>query len=120
MQEFLFIPYDTSATREVGLIESRYSHEELISSPEKMYMLSLSIRDRLPENLHNAMLLWSFDPNNSHYVQMYLDWSSHCEEMKRSKERFDIRCKTHDRIMLSLMVVTGLAIFSTLVSGVIK
>ncbi len=119
MQEFSFIPYETTIG-EVGVIESRYSREELISSPEKMYSLSMSTRSRLPEDLHNAMLLWSFDPNYAYYVQMYLDWSSHCDRMKECRERFDKRCKLHDRIMLSLMIITGLSLSSILILNAIK
>lgn len=119
MQDFSFIPYEI-ATREVGTIESRYSREELISSPEKMYSLSMSTRSRLPEDLHNAMLLWSFDPNYAHYVQMYLDWSTHCDEMKAYRERFDKRCKMHDRLMFYLTIMTGLTLFLFLVANAFK
>lgn len=85
----------------------REKEEDLMSSPDKMYMLSLINRERLPENLHKAMLLWSFDPNFGPTVQMYLDWSNHCEDMRTARIRFEKRMLIHDRVMFGLMILTG-------------
>lgn len=94
--------------------------EDLISSPEKMYMLSLVSRERLPEELHNAMLLWSFDSNMGPYVQMYLEWSSHCDEMKSSRIRFEKSMLLYDRIMLGSILLTGVILGFVIVVDLLK
>lgn len=67
---------------------SRLSEEQLIGSALEMYSYSLSLHDKLPEKLHEAMLLWSFDPESKDYVKDYLIWVDICEKRKVSKIRF--------------------------------
>lgn len=119
MQDFTFAPYEYSPG-ERNSIGTFPPEEELVSSPEKMYMLSLSTRSKLPERLHNAMLLWSFDSKSAHYVQLYLDWSSHCEEMNAYRERFRRRCEVQDRMMLYITIMTGLTLLVVLVTNAFK
>lgn len=84
------------------------NEDDFISSPEKMYMLSLRTHNRLPDRLHEAMVMWSFDPAQSDYVKMYLDWARHCDEMRASRERFERVMRNHDRILFFAMVASGL------------
>lgn len=97
------------------------SKEKWTQSAEKMYMLSLSTRERLPEELHNAMILWSFDLKSKPYVQMYLDWTKHCEEMEARRKRFERQCLMHDRMIVFTMIFTGsvlaVIIFSNLLNS---
>jgi hypothetical protein len=72
---------------------------EIISSPEKMYLHSLSTRERLPDEFHEAMMLWSFDPSQSMYCQMYLDWVDHCDKMRKGREKFEKNQRIMDRIL---------------------
>lgn len=98
-------------------IYKKIDEDSIISSPEKMYMLSLSTREKLPERLHKAMLLFSFDPNSKLYVQMYLDWSSHCEDMENSRITFERRRKIHDRIILGSIFLCGFFLILVLLMG---
>lgn len=88
--------------------------EDFVSSPEKMYMLSMRIHDRLPDRLHESMLMWSFDPKQSDYVKMYLNWVGHCDEMKASRERTQRMLRNHDRTLFCMMLVSGVALASIL------
>jgi len=84
-----------------------FVEDDLIGSPVKMYMYSMATRRRLPRRLHDAMLLWAFDPGHGPYVQMYLEWSDHCEKMRESRFKHAERMRRIDRLMM----------FSTLVAG---
>lgn len=94
--------------------------DALKSSPERMWDLSLRNKERLPDDLHEAMLLWSFDPAQKLYVQFYLDWAGHCEFMKASREKFERQRKMHDRILFGTMVASGLALAAVLILGHIR
>lgn len=67
---------------------SRLTKEQLMSSAIEMYFYSLSIHDKLPEDLHQAMLLWSFHPEQKNYVKEYLTWVETCEKRKIQKIKF--------------------------------
>lgn len=84
--------------------------DELKQSPEKMYLLSLATKEKLPDGLHDAMMLWSFDKSSKPYVQMYLEWINHCEDMANSRISFERRCKMWDRIILGSMIASGFAL----------
>lgn len=94
--------------------------EDFVSSPEKMYMLSLRIRGRLPDRLHEAMVMWSFDPSQSDYVKMYLDWTRHCDEMRVSRERLERTLRNHDRILFCMMLFSGFVLLSIFLFGFLK
>lgn len=89
--------------------------EEFLASPEKMYMLSLRTRRRLPDRLHEAMVMWSFDPAHADHVRMYLNWIEHCDEMRASRERFERIQRNHDRMLFCMMILSGFALVSLLV-----
>lgn len=50
------------------------------SDPAAMYMYSLRCMERLPNDLHEAMLLAAFDPAHSSMVKHYLEWAISCDE----------------------------------------
>lgn len=83
---------------------------ELISSPEKMYMYALRSRRRLPEELHNAMMMWAYDPACKTYVVMYLDWIKHCEKMDGYKARMRRRELMGDKALAFSMAMCFLAL----------
>lgn len=84
--------------------------KHLIQSPERMYMYSLSTHEKLPEDLHEAMLLWSFDSKQSFFVKSYLEWVEMIERHHKSRMDLERASRTFDRILFSLLIVTGLAI----------
>jgi hypothetical protein len=84
-----------------------FVEEDLIGSPSKMYMYSMATRRRLPRRLHDAMLLWAFDPEHSPCVQMYLEWSDHCEKMNLYMAKHAERMRRIDRLMMFSTFATG-------------
>ena len=68
-----------------------------------MYFLSLSIKDELPQELHNAMLLWSFSPQQADLVKSYLHWVETCKERKQKKNEYLNRKKNQEIFLISCM-----------------
>lgn len=101
-------------------ITRRLTDEQLMASPVDMYLYSLAIRERLPEKLHQAMLMWSFDPNQNEHVQRYLEWVESCEERKVAKERWEKKFARNERIMKVLMIALGALIFAMFITGLLK
>lgn len=100
MQDFtLPFPYQAEPA-----IRRRLTDEQLMASPMDMYLYALSLRDRLPEHLHQAMLMWSFDPKQNQHVQAYLEWVTSCEERKIAKEQWDKKFARNEKILKYLMV----------------
>lgn len=91
--------------------------EQLMRNPEAMWNASLSARTRLPDDLHEAMMLWSFDPKQSHWVQYYADWVDHCDSMRALRENFERQRRIHDWILLGLMIASGVSLFAVLLLG---
>lgn len=132
MQEFNYDRFwvDTSGTRwRPHQIEARspfdgmpynISKEELIKSPLEMYLYALSIKEKLPEDLHNAMLLWSYDQDSSEYVKSYLDWLERCDERKKSREKFEKQMRLHDKVMKFSMALTFVLLLIALFSNAFK
>jgi len=112
MQDFS-IPFVSSAYD--AAIARRLSKEQLLSSPMDMYLYSLAIRDRLPDDLHDAMLVWSFDPKEKEHVQAYISWVASCDERKKAKERWDRKMKMHDMIIKSTMALATVALVTQLI-----
>jgi len=116
MQDFtLPFPYETEPA-----IRRRLTDEQLMASPVDMYLYALALRDRLPEHLHQAMIMWSFDPQQNQHVQAYLEWAKSCEERKIAKERWDKKFARNERIMRLLMILLGAALFILFIQGIIK
>lgn len=89
--------------------------DQLMASPEKMYLKALATRERLPDRFHEAMMLWSFDPSGSVYCKMYLDWVSHCEEMRNHREKLHSRIEFGDKVLRISMTISFSLLVLTLV-----
>lgn len=48
--------------------------EELSKDPYQMLQVALSRREKLPDDLHQAMMVWSFHPQLSYTAKMYVEW----------------------------------------------
>lgn len=53
--------------------------EELAKDPARMLSISMSRRERLPDELHTAMVMWSFHPEKKQICKFYIDWIAACE-----------------------------------------
>ena len=54
--------------------------KEMETNPQAMYLYALRTHRRLPDRLHEAMLLHSFNSEHRQDVRMYMLWVSSCEE----------------------------------------
>lgn len=89
--------------------------------PQELYSISLRIGRKLPDQLHNHMLLWSFDDEHIHVVKDYLEWVEHCERRDEATERTRKRIESiekMDRILnLATMLVGILLVAALVISG---
>ena len=69
------------------IILSNSDIEMMSRDPRAMYLHSLQTNGRLPDSLHEAMLLFSFDPEFGQCVKDYLMWSASCEKINEAMER---------------------------------
>lgn len=79
------------------------------SDPSAMYMYSLRCMERLPDDLHEAMLLAAFDPNHSQLVKHYLEWAASCEERATRTEKLRRHEEFHNKsivVMYCIMLVS--------------
>ena len=93
---------------------TREDVERMRSDPVTMYLHSLRTRSRLPDELHESMLIHSLDPASSENVKSYLEWVSACEEREERMVVFHRREKMIDRIMLC-SVVLGMVGYAILI-----
>ncbi len=56
------------------------------TDPVEMYIHSLRMGSRLPDELHDAMLTHALDPSSSEKVKSYLEWVSTCERRMEREE----------------------------------
>lgn len=63
--------------------------EEIIYDPNKMLMMSMQIQKILPSRLHEAMLLFSFDPNHRETVKFYIEWCATCKSIAEVEEQIN-------------------------------
>jgi hypothetical protein len=92
----------------VRLPVSCLSEEEMgriKSDPVAMYMHSLRTHSRLPEDLHESMLIHSFDPESAYSVRSYLEWVAACEEREARAEAFRRREKMIDRMIIGSLAL---------------
>jgi len=73
--------------------------------PASMYMLSLRKHARLPDELHEAMLLFSFDPDHADCVRSYLEWAKSCDDRADALKRFRRLERLNERLTAGLMLV---------------
>jgi len=89
-----------------------------IFDPEELYLFSLRTGRKLPEELHNHMLLWSFDERGSRVAKDYMEWIEHCRLRDETVERTRRRLRDIERIDRALnvfMLVVALALSMALV-----
>jgi hypothetical protein len=79
--------------------------ERMKSDPISMYLYSLRTQSRLPEELHESMLVHSLDPASSANVRDYLEWVSLCEDRKERMAILRRREAMVDRMILGSMVM---------------
>jgi hypothetical protein len=79
--------------------------ERMKSDPVAMYIHSLRIQSRLPEELHESMLIHSLDPASSENVRSYLEWVSACEEREERMVVFRRRETMIDRLIIGSIVL---------------
>lgn len=122
MQDFFstLCPLNTSPELWEKAFLRSINEEDYVKSPEKMYTLSLRTQKRLPDRLHEAMVMWSFDPAQSAYVKMYIDWVDHCEEMNAARERLERQQINHDRMLFCMMVLSGISLAFLLAFEIFK
>lgn len=84
--------------------------ENVKKDPEKMYILALKTRKELPEELHQAMMLWSFDSNCT-YVKMYLDWIKHCQEIDLIRDKYNKKIEFGEKMVFLSLCMCGATIF---------
>jgi hypothetical protein len=94
-----------------------FDEDEIKSSPSDLYLHSLRIKQRLPQELHDAMMLWSFHPDGKEYARMYLEWVERCDLWEESRVRFERDRKNFDRFHSISMVVCGVAFLIFLLMG---
>lgn len=63
---------------------SEYEVEKMSRNPHAMYLHALKTHKRLPDRLHESMMLFSFDPEFGQCVKDYLMWHASCEERDRA------------------------------------
>lgn len=89
--------------------------------PHELYLFSLRTGRQLPDQLHNHMLLWSFDDTHSGVVKNYLEWVEHCKRRDENTERLRKRMESiekMDRILnLATMLVGILIVAALVISG---
>jgi hypothetical protein len=102
MQDFTLPPFFMMTRDEA--IARRLTDEQFMASPIDMYLYALALRGKLPDHLHQSMIMWSFDPKQNQHVQAYLEWVASCEERKTSKERWEKKFARNEKIMKFLMI----------------
>lgn len=116
MQDFSMpFPFETEPE-----IRRRLTDEQLMASPVDMYLYSLSLRGKLPENLHQAMLMWSFDPKQNEHVQEYLKWIALCDERRTFRERMNKSFERNERIIKTSMLILGIMLSILFIKGLIR
>lgn len=100
--------------REKHFFSSSYL-EKIKNSAKDLYLHSLRIHGRLPEELHNAMMLWCFHPTESNYVKEYLIWADLCDKRQKSRESFEKKIQRNDSIIKVLLFALGFSIICLLI-----
>lgn len=94
--------------------------ERMKRDPVAMYLHSLRTHSRLPQNLHEAMLIHSLDPMMDCHVKSYLEWVDACERREESSRMLRRREAMLDGLILGSMVFGMLGYVSLLVFLVLK
>jgi hypothetical protein len=108
---------------QVRILPVQLTNEEIKRmklDPTLMYLHSLRTNSRLSEELHETMLTYSLDPNNTWIVRNYLEWVSDCEERQNRMVFFYKREAMVDRMIFISMTLGTLVLVFLLWSLVLK
>ena len=94
--------------------------DEMASDPQVMYLHSLRTHKRLPNRLHEAMLLFSFHPDSRLSVQHYLLWVAACEEREAHMKSFRRSERLRDFVLAASMLLVSVALVSILVAEILR
>lgn len=64
--------------------------EMLAQDPYRMCRIAFSRKERLPEDLHRAMIMWSFHPDHSYCVKLYIEFLDFLDLMKPKNSSFSL------------------------------
>lgn len=64
--------------------------EMLAQDPHRMCMIAFSRKERLPEDLHQAMIMWSFHPDFSYCAKIYIEFLDFLDSMKPKNSSFSL------------------------------
>lgn len=121
MQEFSFWRVrDDICLWSPNLPLSESEMDEMVSDPQAMYLHSLRTHKRLPDRLHEAMLLFSFHPNFRREVQLYLLWVADCEEREVHMKAFRRSEILRDFVLAASMFLLGVTLISILVAEFLR
>lgn len=85
MDETIFEYPDTKVRSPLPIPdEGTEEREELSKNPRDMLSISMSRRERLPDDLHRAMILWSFHPDFHLLTKFYFDWVAAVEHKEEN------------------------------------
>lgn len=93
---------------------------EIKDDPNEMYLLSIRIGGRLPDELHRAMLLWSYDPRANGVVKEYLEWVDRCRERDEMNGKFRRRMASIERNERALNLAIMILMFAALVASTLS
>ena len=88
--------------------------------PHDLYLLSLRTGRRLPDQLHEHMLLWSFDDKAAPVVKDYLEWIEHCKRRDEASELTRKRMESIERMDRALNLLGLVAAFALVVALVVS
>jgi hypothetical protein len=91
------------------------------TDPKELFLFSLRTGKKLPDELHNAMILWSFDDKHVEVVKDYFEWAEHCvrrdEAMEQTRKKIESTLKIDETLNLVCFLVILLFFASVFISG---
>lgn len=86
MDESILYPQThVEASVPLPIPEGEPEREKLSKDPRMMLSISMSRRERLPDDLHQSMVMWSFHPEFQLICKLYFQWASLCENELNAK-----------------------------------
>lgn len=82
MTEYVFLKSNI-AVRVPTPIPDGTEREMLAQDPYRMCRIAFLRKERLPEDLHRAMIMWSFHPDYSYCVKLYIEFLDFLDSMEQ-------------------------------------
>ena len=111
----LSYPERVALALETEMDQPEIDPDDIHRSSERLYLFSLSTKRRLPEELHNAMLLWSYSEEGRFYSKAYVEWADQCDKWAEMREKHRKREKFMERSLLLMMAACAVTIIAQLV-----